>query len=81
MRTRTTLTTCLLMGMVLAAGGCGTRARTGGGGAGGAAVARAPSAPLNAAVALVSSEGVVEVRLADGAVWSAMRKDQRVANV
>lgn len=75
-----TLAKLVVMGIVLAAGGCGTRARTGSG-AGGAAVARAPSAPLNAAVSLVSSAGPVEVRVQDAGAWTALAAGQRVANV
>ncbi len=73
-----TLAKCIVMGMVLAAAGCGTRAKTGVGGEG---VAKAPSAPLNAAVALVSSDGVVEARVQDNASWTALEKGRRVANV
>jgi hypothetical protein len=73
-----TLAKLVVMGMVLAAGGCGTRAKTG---AGGESAARAPSAPLNAAVALASGDGTTEVRVQDGGSWRRLEKGQRVANV
>ncbi len=73
-----TLAKCIVLGLVVTAAGCGTRGKTG---AGGEAIARAPSAPLNAAVAVVSGDGVVEARVQDTASWSVLDKGRRVANI
>jgi Vault protein inter-alpha-trypsin domain/von Willebrand factor type A domain len=73
-----TLAKWIVLGMVLAAEGCGARGKTG---VGGEAVARTPSAPLNAAVAVVSGDGIVEARLQDSAKWAVLEKGRRVANV